>query len=94
MRTLEEVYIKNDDFEFFFSQSDKKTQATTGDIVSIPAGMPFGFRHTGKGKGKVLVVSRSIPDMLAEVGRSANKDAPDIEAIGSIAKKHGIEFIN
>ena len=97
LQTPEEVYIAEGDFEFVFSQSNKKTQVSQGDIVVIPAGMPFGFKHTGKGEGKVVVVSRStaLPDLLAEIGNSGNKNSqPDIEAISSIAKKYGIEFLN
>ena len=59
--------------------------------------MPFGFKHTGKGEGKVVVVSRNtaLPDMLAEIGDSDNKNGkPDIKAISAIAKKNGIEFLN
>lgn len=97
LRTPEEIYIVDGDFEFVFSQSNKKTQATTGDIVSIPSGMPFGFRHTSRGEGKVLVVSRSsaLPDMLAEIGTSLNQNTPlNIQSINSVAKQHGIEFLN
>ena len=97
LQTPEEIYIVDGDFEFVFSQSNKKTQASPGEIVSIPAGMPFGFKHSGKGEGKVLVVSRSdaLPNMLAEIGTSANEDtALDISAISSVAKKYGIEFLN
>ena len=97
LQTPEVIYIVDGEFEFVFSQSERKTQASPGDIVSIPSGMPFGFKHTNRGEGKVLVVSRSnaLPDMLAEIGTSANKNnAPDIQAISSIAKKYGIEFLN
>lgn len=97
LQTPEEIYIVDGDFEIAFSQSDKKIQASTGDLVSIPAGMPFGFRHTGRGEGKVLVVSRSsgLPDMLTEIGTSTNKSTiPDIQAVNSVAKKYGIEFLN
>ena len=97
LQTPEEVYIAEGDFEFVFSQSNQKTQASPGDIVMIPAGMPFGFKHTGKGEGKVVVVSRStaLPDMLAEIDNSGDKNSkPDIQAISSIAKKYGIEFLN
>lgn len=97
LQTPEAIYIVDGEFEFVFSQSNKKTQANPGDIVSIPSGMPFGFRHTDRGEGKVLIVSRStaLPDMLAEIGTSANKSTtPDIQAISSIAKKYGIEFLN
>ena len=97
VQTPEEIYVMDGDFEFVFSQSNKKTKASSGDIVSIPSGIPYGFRHTNQGEGKVLVVSRStaLPDMLAELGTSANKTSvPDIQTINSAAKKYGIEFLN
>ena len=96
LQTPEEIYIAEGDFEFVYSQSNKKTQASPGDIVSIPAGMPFGFKHTNTGQGKVVVVSRNtaLPDMLAEIGTSNKNGEPDIQTISSIAKRYGIEFLN
>ena len=97
LQTPEEIYIIDGNFEFVFSQSEKKTQASPGDIVSIPSGMPFGFRHTDRGEGKVMVISRSsaLPEMLAEIDTSANENTPpDINSIKSVAKKYGIEFLN
>ena len=96
MQTPEEVYIVKGNFEFVYSQSDKKTQASPGDVVVIPTGMPFGFKHTDRGEGKVVVVSRNtaLPDMLAEIGTSNKNGEPDLQTISSIAKRYGIEFLN
>ena len=96
LQTPEEIYIAEGDFEFVYSQSNKKTQASPGDIVLIPAGMPFGFKHTNTGQGKVVVVSRNtaLPDMLAEIATSNKDGEPDIQTISSIAKRYGIEFLN
>ncbi|MGL5939171.1 MAG: cupin domain-containing protein [Waterburya sp.] len=96
LQTPEEIYIIDGDFEFAFSQSNKKTKVSKGDIVSIPSGMPFGFKHTNKGEGKVMVFSRSkaLPDMLSEIGMANQNSEPDIQTISSIAKKYGIEFLN
>ena len=96
LQTPEEVYIVKGNFEFVYSQSDKKTQASPGDVVVIPTGMPFGFKHTDRGEGKVVVVSRNtaLPDMLAEIGTSNKNGEPDLQTISSIAKRYGIEFLN
>ncbi|MEL6927575.1 MAG: cupin domain-containing protein [Cyanobacteria bacterium J06600_6] len=97
LQTPEEVYIAEGDFEFIFSQSNKKTQASPGDVVLIPAGTSFGFRHISKGQGTVVVVDRSsaLPDTLVEIDNSENKNRePDIQTISSIANKYGIEFLN
>lgn len=98
IQSPEDIYVLNGDFEFVYSQSDKKTKATAGDIVSIPSGVPFGFTNIGTGEGKVLVVSESeaLPKMLSKLGTSGgNKNvAPDFKKISSIAKKYGIDFLN
>lgn len=104
LQTPEEVYIIKGDFEFAFSQSDQKSKVKEGDIISIPSGLPFGFKHVGRGEGKVIVVSQSdaLPKMLSEVGTPvkdksniASKDSKlDISKIVSVAKKNGIEFLN
>lgn len=97
LQTPEEVYILDGNFEFAFSQSNKKVKAKKRDIVSIPAGVPFGFRHTDRGEGKVLIVSRSIalPNMLSEIDTYRDKNSePDIQIISSIARKYGIEFLD
>ena len=104
LQAPEEVSILEGEFEFVFSQSDRKIKVTQGDVVSIPTGFPFGFRHIGKGEGKVLVVSQSdaLPKMLSEVGVSvtdksnftSKTNKPDFTEISSVAKKYGIEFLN
>jgi mannose-6-phosphate isomerase-like protein (cupin superfamily) len=98
LQVPEEIYVMKGDFEFVFSQTDRKTKVTEGDIVSVPSGLPFGFRHIGTGEGKVLVVSESnsLPKMLAQLETSdVNKTATlDFNQISAIAKKYGIEFLN
>ena len=104
LQAPEEIYILEGDFEFVFSQSDKKTQVNEGDVVSIPSGLPFGFKTIGKGEGKVLVVSQSdaLPKMLSEVGTpvadkstiTSEANKLDFSKISSVAKKYGIEFLN
>jgi mannose-6-phosphate isomerase-like protein (cupin superfamily) len=104
LQVPEEIYIIKGDFEFAFSDPEQNTKVTEGEIVSIPSGVPFGFKHIGKGEGKVLVVSRSdaLPRMLSEVGIrlkdeseiTSNTSKVDINKIVSAAKKQGIEFLN
>jgi mannose-6-phosphate isomerase-like protein (cupin superfamily) len=104
LQAPEEIYIIKGDFEFAFSEPEQNTQVTQGEIVSIPSGVPFGFKHIGTGEGKVLVVSRSdaLPRMLSEVGTLLKDESEityktnelDINKIVSAAKKQGIEFLN
>lgn len=104
LQAPEEIYIIKGDFEFAFSEPEQNTKVTEGEIVSIPSGVPFGFRHISKGEGKVLVVSRSdaLPRMLSEVGIRLKDESEiisktselDINKIVSTAKKQGIEFLN
>ncbi|MDY6896679.1 MAG: cupin domain-containing protein [Cyanobacteriota bacterium] len=104
LQVPEEIYIIKGNFEFAFSEPEQKTKVSQGEIVSIPSGVPFGFRHIGKGEGKVVVVSRSdaLPRMLSEVGYLLKDESEitsrtselDINKIVSAAKKNGIEFLN
>ena len=104
LQAPEEIYIIKGDFEFYFSEPEQNTNVTQGEIVSVPSGVPFGFKHIGTGEGKVLVVSQSdaLPKMLSEVGtlltdKSKMTYKPrelDINKIVSAAKKNGIEFLN
>jgi quercetin dioxygenase-like cupin family protein len=104
LQTPEEIHIIKGDFNFTFSEPEQNTIVNQGEIVSIPAGVPFGFKHVGRGEGKVLVVSQSdaLPKMLSQIGTpmkdkssTAPKDSKlDINEIISVAKKNGIEFLN
>lgn len=93
----EEMYVIDGEFEVIFSETNEKTKVSTGDVVSIPAGLPFGFRHLSQGEGKVKIVSHSdaLSNMLAEIGTLSKKNTtPDLETIGLIAQKYGIEYLN
>ena len=104
LQAPEQIYILKGDFNFYFSEPEQNTKVTEGEIVSIPSGVPFGFKHIGTGEGKVLVVSQSdaLPKMLSQVGtlikdKSSIASADnklDINEIISAAKKNGIEFLN
>ncbi|MEM6754881.1 MAG: cupin domain-containing protein [Cyanobacteria bacterium P01_C01_bin.38] len=104
LQAPEEIYIIKGDFEFNFSEPEQNTKVAEGEIVSIPSGVPFGFKHIGTGEGKVLVVSKSdaLPRMLSAVGTLLTDKSQitsltsevDINKIVSAAKKNGIEFLN
>ena len=68
----------------------------TGDLIKIPTGLPFGFRHLNRGIGEIRIVSYSdtLPKMLAEIGTLKQNTPPDLEAIAAIAQKYGIEYLN
>jgi len=104
LQAPEAIYIIKGDFEFYFSEPEQNTRVNEGEIVSVPSGVPFGFKHIGTGEGKVLVVSQSdaLPKMLSQVGTPMKDKSStiskniklDINEIISVAKKNGIEFLN
>lgn len=92
----EEMYVINGDFEIEFTEKNQKIKVSTGDLVKIPAGLPFGFKHLNGGEGEIRIVSYSdaLGQMLSEIGSLKADNAPDLDAIASIAQKHGIEYLN
>ena len=91
----EEMYVINGDFEVIFSETNEKIEVTTGDLVTIPASLPFGFRHRGRGEGEIRIISYSdrLGKMLGEIG-TLRATTSNIDAISSIAQKYGIEYLD
>ena len=102
LQVPEEIYIIKGDYEFVFSEPEQNTNVTQGEIVSVPSGVPYGFKHVGTGEGKVIVVSQSdaLPKMLSQLRTPKNKSnialnsELELNKIVLIAKKNGIEFLN
>lgn len=92
----EEMYVLNGEFEVVFSEKNEKIEVSTGDLVKIPASLPFGFRHLNKGIGEIKIVSYGdrLPKMLAEIGTLKQDTSGDFGAIAAIASKYGIEYLN
>ena len=102
LQVPEEIYIIKGDYEFIFSEPEQNTNVSQGEIVSVPSGVPYGFKHVGRGEGKVIIVSQSdaLPKLLSQLGTPKNKskitsnNELDINKIVLFAKKNGIEFLN
>ena len=102
LQVPEEIYIIQGDFKFYFSEPEQNTNVSQGEIVSVPSGVPYGFKHVGRGEGKVIIVSQSdaLPKLLSQLGTPKNKskiasnNELDINKIVLFAKKNGIEFLN
>lgn len=100
----EDFYVLQGEFEFDGLQPDDTIKVTTGDIVHISAGVPYGIKHVGAEIGKMLVIATNtrLQNLLSEIGTSVtNKSSipsdsigSDMEKIASAAKKYGIEFLN
>ena len=102
----ENFYIQSGEFEFI-SQPSLSIKASAGDIVRIPAGVPYGYKNTGSEPGKVLIISPSngLKNFVAEIGTpvsdpnsvmvtSTDAVQTDIGKLATIAQKYGIEFLN
>ena len=102
LQVPEEIYIIKGDYEFVFSEPEQNTNVSQGEIVSVPSGVPYGFKHVGRGEGKVIIVSHSdaLHKLLSQLGTPKNKskitsnNELDINKIVLFAKKNGIEFLN
>jgi mannose-6-phosphate isomerase-like protein (cupin superfamily) len=103
--TPEDFYVLEGKFEFFGSQPDRTIKVSTGDLVRIPAGVPYGYKNVGSEPGKLLLIANSqkFAKFVEEIGTpiannsdiSANSiQADNIEKIASIAHKYGIDFLN
>ena len=101
----EDFYIQAGQFEFL-GQPNKSLKVSAGDIVRIPAGVPYGYKNTGSEPGKVLIISPSngLKNFVTEIGTPSDPDAvvaspsnavqTDISKLATTAQKYGIEFLN
>lgn len=102
LKTPEVLYVLEGDFEFLFSQTDKRMKVTQGDIVHTFPGLPYGFKNVGTRQGRILVMSNStaLPDFLEEAGTPKADESiipiapPNFDKVTSVAKKYGIEILN
>lgn len=109
VNALENFYIQSGEFEFVGFQPNKTVKVSAGDVVRVPAGVPYGYKNTGSEPGTVLLISPSngLEKFVAEVGTSVeDKDSHSVEAIqpdtvqtdinklATVARQYGIEFLN
>jgi mannose-6-phosphate isomerase-like protein (cupin superfamily) len=97
----EMLYVMQGSVECVSSQSKSAIQVKAGDIVQIPAGVPYGCKGTGSKPSRLLVVSPSsaLESLIAEIGTPASKSLqatsePDMAKVAAVAQKYGIEFLN
>lgn len=66
----EDFYVEEGEFEFLGFQPNKSISVSEGDVVRIPAGVPYGYKNTGSKPGKVLLISPSdgLENFVAEIG--------------------------
>lgn len=100
----EDFYAISGEYEFFGFQPDKTLKIKSGDIIHIPAGVPYGYKNAGDEPGKILLIttSKEFENFIEEIGTSvtdkssisSNSVQLDMEKVASVARKHGIEFFN
>lgn len=100
----ENFYPLEGEFEFFGFQPNQTIKVNSGDIIHVPAGMPYGYRNVGAGAGKMLLIttSKGFDNFIDEIGTPmadkpsipSNSIQPDMNKIGAVAPKYGIEFFN
>ena len=104
INVAEDFYALAGEFKFFGFQPDKTIKVNSGDIVHIPAGMPYGYKNVGSEAGKMLllITSKGFENFIEEIGTPvadkssipSNSIQPDMNKIASVARKYGIEFLN
>jgi len=100
----EDFYVLDGEFEFLNPPPSKAIKVNAGDIVHIPAGVPYGYKNVGTQSGRVLLVtpSQNFEAFIAEIGNEvvdtgvilSNAAQPDMGKITSAAPKYGIKFLN
>lgn len=100
----ETFYVLEGDFEFYAGQPDgsiKTIQASAGDFINIPAGVPHAPKNVGSTTGRLLTITGAdwFQNFLLEASTPAESEAsefgvPSLEKLAPIAAKYGIEFVD
>lgn len=97
----ESVYATNGDVQCFTGQSSQAIELKAGDMVRIPANVPYGCKSLGNQPNVLLIVSSSsaLENLITEIGTPADGQAqtaaePDMEDVSAVAQKYGINFLN
>ncbi|GAA6620233.1 cupin domain-containing protein [Scytonema sp. NUACC26] len=80
----ENFYALAGEFEFFGFDPNKTTKVNAGDIVYIPAGVPYGYKNVGSEPGKILLMtpSKGFENFIEEIGTKVPKNfSPDSESV-------------
>jgi mannose-6-phosphate isomerase-like protein (cupin superfamily) len=102
----ETFYVLTGTFKFFCSQLGNfiATEVNTGDIVSIPAGTPYGYKNVGAEPGKLLLITNTdsfehfieaigipVTEPVAQIARSPQLS---MDKVAAVAHQYGIDFLN
>lgn len=100
----ETFYVLEGQFEFYAGQPDGSVdtiQATAGDIINIPEGVPHAPKNVGQAVGRLLTITGSdwFQNFLLEASSPAASDAsdfgvPSLDQLIPIGEKYGIEFVD
>lgn len=80
-------------FEFFGADPESAFEATPGDYVHIPAGVPHGWVNIGTTTGRLQIVTVSawFQNFIEDI--AVLEGLVDAETLTQIGHKHGIEIL-
>jgi quercetin dioxygenase-like cupin family protein len=95
----EAFYVLEGEYEFL--DGDRAIRAGVGSLIYVPSGNLHTHKNVGEKPGRMLVSQtpggaheRFFEELAVNsAAPCASKDSPDIEIIGSIATKYGIEIL-
>lgn len=97
----ERVYAINGGIQCFTGQSNRAIELQAGDMLRIPANVPYGCKSLGNQPGVALLISSSsaLENLLTEIvtpvdGQTQTITEPDPKDVAAIAQKYGIRFLN
>jgi uncharacterized RmlC-like cupin family protein len=83
------------------SQPEQTVKLKAGDLLQIPAGVPYGCKALGAQPRNLLLISSSpaLENLITEIGTPSDRSTktlaePDMTSVSAIAQKYGIEFLN
>jgi uncharacterized RmlC-like cupin family protein len=102
VKTDEAIYAMDGDLQCSTaSQPEQTVKLKVGDMLQIPAGIPYGCKALGSQPRSLLLVSSSsaLENLITEIGTPSDRPAetvtePDMTRVSAIAQKYGIEFLN
>jgi quercetin dioxygenase-like cupin family protein len=89
----ETFYIVEGDFEF--EMDGQRVQASTGDFLVAPRGVPHQFKNVGNEPGKLLIVCQpaGFEGFVEAFAQIPVDQPPDPAKMAEIGTRFGIEFL-
>lgn len=102
IKSDETIYAMDGDIQCSTaSQPEQTVKLKVGDMLQIPAGVPYGCKALGAQPRNLLLVSSSpaLENLISEIGTPSDRSTevvaePDMTRVSAIAQKYGIEFLN